>query len=177
MDEANVYSFRTAVGGFHKGDVCAYITRLAGEHRQAVEALEQELEALRAENQSLKAQLSAQPQEAPQVSPPVQETMDLHAMEDRELQAYRRAEAAERLACQRAKKLYQDMQLLCDDSAQQILSLDETAHTAMEAIDAQLLLLHDSLERVQGAVQTSAEGLRAMGNLIPDPAEELEATV
>ena len=181
MSETNPYSFRTAVGGFHKGDVSTYIAKTASAHQAQLAELEQEAERLRAENQSLKEQLrqaeqAAQPVHAapPTSDKPAAPEKPASALEEQELRAYRRAEAAERLACQRAKKLYQDMQEICDDSAKQMQSADAVTRKAMDAIHQQLQIICNALDSAHGCVRTSADSLKAMGALIPDPAEGLE---
>ena len=42
--------FRTALGGFHRGDVANYIEQAAAEHREKVKALEAQIVKLQNEN-------------------------------------------------------------------------------------------------------------------------------
>lgn len=190
MTEIDSYSFRTAVGGFHKGDVSTYIAKTAVAHRSELAKMQQTLDALREENETLREenetlqQQFMQYQEASAAGstgvenaepiPGLPQQAPRTSLEEQELRAYRRAEAAERLACQRAKKLYLDMQSICDASARQIRGIDTTAQAAIDAIGQQLQLVRDTLEQVQSSIHTSADTLQTMGNLIPDPAEGLE---
>ena len=52
MDES-VYHFRTALSGYHKGDVTAYIEKTASEHRSALLEMEKTITQLQKENRSL----------------------------------------------------------------------------------------------------------------------------
>ena len=54
----SIYKFRTALSGFHKGDVTAYIEMTAAQHRSELLDMEAELTALREENRSLQQQLN-----------------------------------------------------------------------------------------------------------------------
>lgn len=49
--------FRGAVGGFNRRDVAQYIEKMAGEHREQMEALQGQLEQMRQEKQALEGEL------------------------------------------------------------------------------------------------------------------------
>lgn len=185
MAEEYSHRFRTAVGGFHKGDVSAYITKTASQHRAELSEWEQALAAAQQENETLREQLAALQAElesiryAPDSEPEPADT-DICAcmpeqLKELELEAYRRAEAAERLAYQRAGRLYEDMQDIYDASGVQLRDVSDAAAHAMDAVEAALQTLKISLESTQRAARDSAETLDAMGAMIPDPAEGLEA--
>ena len=50
--------FRTAMGGFHKGDVVGYIERTAAQHRSELLSRDQIIQELQEENRSLQQQLN-----------------------------------------------------------------------------------------------------------------------
>jgi regulator of replication initiation timing len=170
---SETYTFRTAVGGFHKGDVSEYIAMTAAAHQAQVAELKKQLETLEQENQRLLQENEQLKQAAPEEVPPV-EAPPQAPTEKQELAAYRRAEAAERLACQRAKKLYAEMQTICDRSATQLDQTDAAAQGAMAAINDQLVTIRDTMTTLYDSVRQSAQALRDMGQLVPDPAEGLE---
>ncbi len=170
MSESNPYLFRTAVGGFHKGDVSSYIAKTAAAHSAQVAELEARLEALEQENQELWLRLSENPP-VPEMEPAPAADASLEAQE---LTAYRRAEAAERLACQRAKKLYTDMQHICDSAQQQLDSADAASKAAMSAMETQLNAIRETVSGLYRDIRSNAQALRAMGQMVPDPAEGLE---
>ena len=83
------YQFRSALNGFHRGDVVAYLQNLMESHRTACLALQTELDRTTAELDTLqercrKAEANGQSEPEP--------------LQQQELEAYRRAEAAERTA-------------------------------------------------------------------------------
>lgn len=101
MSESIPYVFRTAVGGFHKGDVSAYIAKTAAEHQAQLETLksqndelERQLGALRLENDSLRRQLQTDAVEAKEKITEPEVPAEEVSLQDKELAAYRRAEAA-----------------------------------------------------------------------------------
>lgn len=174
---ADDYRFRTAVGGFHKGDVSAYIAAIASKHKAELSKLEQALTAAEQENAQLRQQLAAA--EAAQLEVPTVEAEALPCTSEHitelELDAYRRAEAAERLAYQRAKRLYEDMQDICSDSTTRLHDVSAASQEAIDTIHNAIHKLTDSLESTQNTAKQAAEFLDAMGALVPDPAEGLEA--
>lgn len=194
MPDVNSYSFRTAVGGFHKGDVTAYISKTAAAHQSEVAELRRQLEALEQENTALRdkvhllelphllseleaAQVPDAQEPAPEPAPAAPEvpvSAPVSRFEQEELLAYRRAEAAERLACQRANKLYRSIQTICDDSAASMDSAGSEAQEALAVIAQQLQRIQDNLDRAHSNIRTASESLRAMGDMVPDPAEGLE---
>ena len=52
------YGFRTALGGFHKGDVIGYIERTLAQHRSELLDYEATVTSLREENRSLQQQMN-----------------------------------------------------------------------------------------------------------------------
>ena len=167
----NTYSFRTALGGFHRGDVSEYIASTAAAHQARIDELQEQIQRLERENESLRSRLETLPEEA------VEET-DVEVpegdMESRELAAYRRAEAVERLANQRARKLYADMQEICDNSMQEFQDSSDVTRSAADSISRQLDVIRASVESVFASLGASSEKLRAAAQFSPDPAEELE---
>ena len=120
---------RSALGGYHKGDVLGFIEKVASEHRSEVLEYEKTIADLREENRSLQQQLNLlmmatpvpaakepKPEPIPEPTPvPTADPANMSAAElvSMELQAYRRAEAMERSANQRATKLYQQLEEVC----------------------------------------------------------------
>ena len=166
-------SFRTAVGGFHKGDVTDYISKTALAHEAKLAELENKLEALQAENDRLRQQLLEQSLSAqPEISEEPQEDVD--SLLERELAAYRRAEATERWATQRVRKLYEDMQAVCDRTVGQFAAAGNALREAMEIMDKQMEVIHVSENDLHESLRASAQELQAMSQLVMDPAEGLE---
>ena len=167
----STYSFRTALGGFHRGDVSEYIASTAAAHQQRINALQDQIARLEEENEKLRCQLDAFP-EAPADNTEPEPYAAENNLNSQELAAYRRAEAVERIANQRARKLYTDMQEICDSSLQDFSDSNEAARFAGNSINSQLDIIRTSVESIFSSLDTSMEKLRAVSQFSPDPAED-----
>lgn len=172
-----VQSFRTAVGGFNKNDVADYITKTAREHRAALEEKDRQIQSLEKriddlEMQLTEAQLSPScPQDGISEANPISEDPALPLLE---LAAYRRAEAAERLANQRAKKLYQEIDSICADVSNRFDSASSETQRSLDAIRQQMSVIDKIYGQLTAALQNANQSLSALGATIPDPAETME---
>ena len=185
MSESSSYVFRTSIGGFHKQDVSEYIETTAAAHQAQVSELQKQIDHLEQENQLLQSELETMQEQAivseaqsPQVVPEFTEAplaeSSAASLQEQELAAYRRAEAAERLACQLARKLYEEMQDICGRSTRAASDSSDAAQSAVRNIETQLETIRNSVDQMQSAIRSSAEELEAISQMVPDPAEELE---
>lgn len=187
----NTYHFRNALGGFHKGDVIGYIEKTAAQHRSELLEYEKTITNLREENLSLQQQLNllmmstpltaapasapipepvAEPEREPEpesVPAPVQ--AEDPALMSRELKAYRRAEAVERNANNRARKLYAQMEGLCEDTLDEFRTTDSAVKQTIEVILAQANSLEQSYQTLAAALNASREKLASMNELFSVP--------
>ena len=168
------YPFRSALGGFHKGDVTGYIEKTASLHRSELLQREQMIRTLQEENRSLQQQLNllmmtmpvTTPAPAPEpkmevVSAPT--TAELEAME---LQAYRRAEAVERNANNRARKLCQQVENVCEEALGGFQLTDAAVKEAIEVMLAQTTAIEQVYKTLSDALNTSREKLVSMTELL-----------
>ena len=192
------YRFRTALSGFHKGDVAGYIEKTAAAHRSEILEYEKVIADLREKNQSLQQQLNlmmmttaaledkaakaeaaaAAPEPAPESVPAPQPAVDPVAavaeINMMELQAYRRAEAAERNANARAKKLCQQLDQMREDAMVEFEITDNVVKETLEAIRTQTA----AMERAYGSLSDTLDISREkLGNMVvlEEKAEEAEA--
>ena len=96
---------------------------------------------------------------------------------DKEIQQLRQqldAEAAERIASQRAKKLYEALGDICNDARAQLENADSAARNSITAMELQLQTLEDSCDALTAALSQARQQLLDMDAMIPDPAEGLE---
>ena len=168
--------FRTAVGGFHKSDVTAYIAKTAKDHQAQLQEKDKEIAQLQQQLEHALSQLAQQestpgpaPEPAPVPAEPSEDTLDRL-----ELEAYRRAEAAERIASQRAKKLYEALGDICTEARTQLENADSAARNSITAMELQLQTLEDSCDALTTALSGARQQLLDMDAMIPDPAEGLE---
>ena len=184
------YSFRNALSGFHKGDVAAYIEKTAIAHRTEILKYEKVIAQLQEENRSLQQQLNllmmatplptaaapaAEPKPAPQAEPApapqvAAESLPLDDSElmQMELQAYRRAEAMERKASNRARKLYQQLEGVCDSALDEFQLTDAAVKSTIEVMLQQANALEQAYQTLSASLNTSREKLAAMNLLLDD---------
>ena len=142
---ATVQNFRSALGGFNREDVVRYIEYMNNKHNSEVEQLNSQLQLVQeALNQAkagdtseLQTQLEAalarcaqlEAQLAGQATPLVQ-TGD-------ELEAYRRAERAERLARDRAAQIYTQANAALADATVKVEAVSDNLSAMAEQLTAQ----------------------------------------
>ena len=173
----NTYSFRTALGGFHRGDVSEYIASTAAANKARISDLQEQIDRLEQENEALRIQLEQAAAEAvEEASEKTAAEADIPEgnLEAQELAAYRRAEAVERLANLRPRKLCDDMQEICDSSIREFQNSDEAARSAADSIYTQLDVIRASLESVFSSLSVSSEKLREASQLPQEPSEDQE---
>ncbi len=169
---AGFSKFRTSVGGFNRTDVSDYIESMCAEHQKALRQCEEEKAALaekltqaeealakqKEETDALtdKLQMAEEnlreteaalqealyPTEEGQETLPVEEAPDYPTLE---LEAYRRAEAAERLAMERANRLRQSLNDLLENVAGRYEEAGQEVHVLTEDIRTNLKRLEDTL--------------------------------
>lgn len=173
MDENTVFRFRTAVGGFHKGDVSAYIAKISASHQTAIRNLESEIAALTTENNILREKLEAANAGSDR-SVANSEPTDAESLDSMELAAYRRAEAVERTANRRARQMYQDIESVCTDATSQMNQAGKAACENIDAILAHMKSIETIYQRLSAALDADQLKLQSLSSLVPDPAEGLE---
>lgn len=171
--ENTVVRFRTAVGGFHKGDVTEYISRTAAVHKETVAKLQKELDRLELENESLRARCLAMEAELA-ANYEASAERETETLEEQELAAYRRAEAAERLANQRAKKFYLQMEEVAQSVGEELTAAAKSAEDSLNAVVDQVNLLRQAKKQLDLSLMENMEKLAVMSAMVPDPAEGLE---
>ena len=170
-------NFRSALHGFNREDVVHYIEYLNNVHNSKVGQLNNEIQSLRQDLEDLRnveptpdltaeleaancriAELEAALEEANQHARQLQD----RPQTDSELEAYRRAERAERIAQERVNQLYQQANgILADATAH----ADDTAAniTALaDSITAQLTQLQAALASGKNAMRDTAAALYAV---------------
>lgn len=178
MEQDAQFHFRTAVGGFHKGDVAEYISKNAAGHQAAlaekdrqIRSLEQQNQALILENSILRRENSQGEASAEPAQPPAEPA--LSSVNQLELAAYRRAEAAERMALQRSRQVYEALNEICQDAAGGFQSANRSAQEAVNEILARMDDVHGAYSTLFAALDNAQQRLEAINAMSPDPAEPL----
>ena len=162
---AVIQNFRGAVGGFNREDVVRYIEYINNKHASQVNQLNTEMQVLQEELAQLRAQgdLAAQLEEANARIAQLEQERDALAAQveqladrpqtDSELEAYRRAERAERIAADRVELLYQQANgALADATAK----ADDTAAQVGELTDSLMI----QLQKLQNVLSTGGNSMR-----------------
>lgn len=195
----NMYGFRTAINGFHKGDVAEYIEKIASQYHSELTECEKLIASLREENRALQQQmnlmmmsmpLTQEPAQEPapelepvpeqepapeaEIAPPtVQEPepapapvpVDKEELMLQELLAYRRAEAVEYNAKQRAKKLYNQLGSMCDNALDQFQTTDVAVKQAVQEIMTHISTLEQSYQKISEALIATKEQLTTISTV------------
>lgn len=153
---AGIHTFRSALGGFNRRDVVEYIEYMNKQHNAKVEQLNTQLrnaeEALiRAQSvtdDSLQARLDAALERCAQL----EEQLDAARKTDEELEAYRRAERAERKAQDRAAQIYQQANAVLAEATVKVESVSQDMEQITQQIAEQLEVSRQQLQEAVSAM-------------------------
>lgn len=189
---ADFSKFRSSLGGFHRGDVASYIESLSMQHAAAMKEKSGQIDALQAELLAARQKL----QEAEEEKRALQDQLDdalaaleaatapaEEAAEDEteaepeeapdypklELEAYRRAEATERLATQRAQQLKRELVDFLENTTARYQQTGEDIAALAEDLKSGLKRLEENLSELDLLFGETAEHLETL-----TPAEPLE---
>lgn len=140
---ANSQKFRSALGGFNREDVVRYIEYMNNQHKAEIEQLNTQLqtaqEALNransASNEELLAKLEAAQARCAELEAQLGQTP---VVTGDELEAYRRAERAERLARDRASQIYAQANGALADATAKVEAISDRFTTASDQLAQQL---------------------------------------
>ena len=189
---ADFSKFRSSLGGFHRGDVANYIESLSMQHAAAMKEKSGQIDALQDELLAARQKL----QEAEEEKRALQDQLDdaLAALEAAtapaedeaedeteaepeeapdypklELEAYRRAEATERLATQRAQQLKRELVDFLENTTARYQQTGEDIAALAEDLKSGLKRLEENLSELDLLFGETAEHLETL-----TPAEPLE---
>jgi len=162
--------FRTALNGFNKQDVVRYIEYLNNQHNAQVAQLKNQLRNTQSvADEQLQAKLDAALARCAELEAKLAEVPTAPAAPiapaaptDQELEAYRRAEQAERLAMERAQQIYtQANAILADATVKAESAVDGISVLAAQA-KAQLQAYLDAISSTQAMFQDAVTALYAI---------------
>lgn len=151
---ASVKTFRTALGGFNREDVVRYIEYMNNKHSAEVEQLKTQLqtaqEALaQADNTELLAKLEAAEARCAELEEQLASGVPTAPIPDDELEVYRRAERAERLARERAAQIYAQANAALADATVKVEAISDTMNDLCDQFDAKM---EEGKKQLQDAV-------------------------
>ena len=145
-------NFRTALGGFNRQDVVRYIEYMNSQHAMELEQLNSQLQ-LAQEKQGndaeLKAQLEAAQARCAELEAQLGNAAQGITVTGDELEAYRRAERAERLANDRAAQIYAQANAALADATVKIETISDSMSSLTQQLETQM---QDAKAKLQEAV-------------------------
>ena len=145
-------NFRTALGGFNRQDVVRYIEYMNSQHAMELEQLNSQLQ-LAQEKQGndaeLKAQLEAAQARCAELEAQLGNAAQGIPVTGDELEAYRRAERAERLANDRAAQIYAQANAALADATIKIETISDSMSSLTQQLESQM---QDAKAKLQEAV-------------------------
>lgn len=141
---ADLQHFRSAFRGFNRQDVVNYIEFMNQKHNSQIEQLNTQLQNAREELRQLKTTPAAV-----EVQPAVQEPS---APSDTELEAYRRAERAERKAQERAAQIYAQANAVLADATGKVESASDELSALIAQVAAKLEVSKEELRKAVDAM-------------------------
>ncbi len=173
---ASAQNFRPAFNGFNREDVVHYIEYLNTKHTGAInqlksenQALADELETLRATpdlteeyaqlqevNQELRTHVEELTAQIEELAKQLEEAQQFTPLADEELEAYRRAEKAERTARERARQIYCQATGALADATTQVDDAAEHFKILSQRISEQLAELQVTVDKSKNALQGAA---------------------
>lgn len=157
--EKQTYSFRSAMNGFHRGDVIHFLEELSLKHQAQMQALQEELRVaneeikrLQQENDRVQNNTTTQPRAEAM-------TEDHDALE---LAAYRRAERCEREAKARAGKIFADVSVAIDTAGKQLLEQELQLRDVSAVLSSDITSLEAAMADIRGKLNGTRERIYAL---------------
>ena len=161
---APMQQFRSQLNGFHRQDVVSYIELMNNQHNAQIQQLQNELQLAR-ENQAdpdLQAQLDAALARCAELEAQVAQLQETGGCSEQELEAYRRAEKAERQAQSRAHQIYQQANAaLAEATAKAEVTAQRIGAIADDAV-AQLKICQASVLETKADFEEAVKALYAV---------------
>ena len=151
---AAVQNFRSALGGFNRQDVVSYIEYIHNKHNSELEQLRTQLQTAQealdktANDSELLAKLEAAEARCAELEAQLAAGGQIIAS-DSELETYRRAERAERLARDRASQIYAQANAALADATVKVEAISDGMNALVEQFNTQL---QDGKNQLQEAV-------------------------
>lgn len=173
--------FRTAINGFHRGDVVAFIESMATEHQEALRQLRREQEQLQSERDALKAELAAAQKAAADANAALEDAaLELTVLKEQdealqeqiislseqgaELELARQAAQSE---LEQTRQALSEQQSDTQEPAQTLESMELSAYRRAEAAERSAMLRAGRLsERVGELCETARTRLADSGDEI-----------
>ena len=166
---AGIQNFRSAFNGFNRKDVVEYIEYMNNKHNAQVEQLNNQLQAALAKpsDGDLQAKLEAAEAKIQELEEALAnqipaEPVETKSCTEEELEAYRRAERAERQANERAKQIYEQANAVLAEATMKAESASAHIGTIADQVTDQLKDYQQSIQSTKEAFQEAVATLCAI---------------
>jgi chromosome segregation ATPase len=170
---AAIQNFRSAFNGFNRDDVVHYIEYIHNTHRNKVGELNNQLQSLQEQLDAAQAELQQREDTAAKLAEALAKIDALEqALEEarshppvdttQELEAYRRAEQAERNANLRVIRLYEEANGILADATTRADESAAQVSRISEEISGQLIQLQDALTAGANTIRDAAAAMYAI---------------
>ena len=151
---AAVQNFRTALGGFNREDVVRYIEYINNKHNSELEQLNTQLQTAKealaqVDSTELLAKLEAAEARYAELEAQLAAGVPAAVAPGDELEVYRRAERAERLARDRASQIYAQANAALADATVKVEAISDSMNDLCEQFDAKM---QEGKKQLQDAV-------------------------
>lgn len=152
---AAIQNFRSAIGGFNREDVVRYIEYMNNKHTSELEQLKSQLqtaqeELAKVDNTELLAKLEAAETRCAELEAQLaQGATAAVPQEENELETYRRAERAERLARERASQIYAQANAALADVTVKVEAISDNMGNLYQQFDVKM---QEGKKQLQDAV-------------------------
>ncbi len=155
-----LHNFRSAFRGFNREDVVHYIEYMNSRHQAELEQLQNQLKNLK--NEDLMARLEAAEARCKELESHLTGEDAVPNCTQQELEAYRRAEQAERSAKERAQQIRQQANAVLADAA--VKAEEAAAHIGQlaEEMTIQLQKCQESVDATKATFQDAVSALYAI---------------
>ena len=171
---AGFQNFRSAFNGFRREDVVHYIEYMNNKHNSQIEQLNSQIQVLQAELAQAKASPAANAELQTALDSANARIAELEAAlatggvpvkSGDELEAYRRAERAERMAQERAAHIYTQANAVLADASLKVENVSALIGSVADSVTAQL---REYQQSVEGTKATIEEAVAAMYAIRPE---------
>lgn len=152
---AAIQNFRSAIGGFNREDVVRYIEYMNNKHTSELEQLKSQLQTAqedlaKVDNTELVAKLEAAEARCAELEAQLaQGATAAVPQEENELETYRRAERAERLARERASQIYAQANAALADVTVKVEAISDNMGNLYQQFDVKM---QEGKKQLQDAV-------------------------
>lgn len=155
-----VQRFRSALNGFNRNDVVQYIEYLTNHYQSQIQQLTNQLENAKAapSDSELQAQLDAALARCAEL----EEKLAQCGSEGAELETYRRAEKAERMANERARQIYEKTNAALAEACVKAEEAAKQVSTAADLASQQLKAYEESVLEAKTTFRETVDALYAI---------------